>query len=108
MDVLVPCRASEPIAKRYLDLLAPLYDSLRDTHHRTVSRAKTSIYMLIQADSTQQSPPVPISKQEVGPTLERLCKLLMDPFGRRQAAPTEWGGRRVLNSDGSYSVYWWR
>jgi hypothetical protein len=108
MDILLPCRDDEPIAKRYLEALTPLYDSLRDIHQRIVGRAKTSIYMLLQTDSTHFSPPIPVSKEEVGPTLQQLCTMLMDPFGRQQGGPVDSPGRRVLNSDGSYCVFWWR
>lgn len=109
MDILEQCRDFEPIAARYLDILWPLYDSLRDVHQRMVGKAKTSIFSLLQTDSGLPSPPVHISKQVMGPISEKLSILLTDPFGRKQNL---FGGdgsmRRLLNADGSCSVFWWR
>ncbi|KAJ4350456.1 uncharacterized protein N0V89_009077 [Didymosphaeria variabile] len=107
MDMLETCRSMEPIAARYLDILWPLYDTLRDIHHRMMGRAKTSIYALLQGDSTTLSPPIPVSKAEMGPISETLSALLTDPFGRKQALGDN-SMRRVLNSDGSCSVFWFR
>lgn len=106
MDILEPCRHHEPIAGRYLDILWPLYDSLRDIHHRMVGRAKTSIFMLLQSDPSVLSPPIPVSKAEMGPISEKLTVLLTDPFGRKQAL--DGSMRRVLNHDGLCSVFWWK
>lgn len=107
MDKLEPCRSFEPIAARYLDILWPIYDSLRDVHQRMVGRSKTSIFALLQADPNQLSPPIAVSKQEMGPISEKLSLLLTDPFGRKQGLPGD-SMRRVLNADGSCSVFWWR
>lgn len=108
MDMLEPCRNYEPIASRYLDIIWPLYDSLRDIHQRMAGRAKTSIFMLLQADPTHISPPIAVSKAEIGPISEKLSVLLTDPFGRKQDRLNDGSMRRVLNADGSCSVFWWR
>ncbi|KAF2133839.1 hypothetical protein P153DRAFT_372395 [Dothidotthia symphoricarpi CBS 119687] len=108
MDILEPCRSFEPISARYLDILQPLYDSLRDVHQRMVVRAKTSIFSLLQADSGLLSPPVLVSRQEMGPISEKLSILLTDPFGRKQNVFGDGSTRRLLNADGSCSVFWWR
>lgn len=108
MDMLEPCRDFEPLAARYLETLWPLYDTLRDIHHRMMGRAKTRIFSLIQADPTQLSPPIPVSKTEMGPISEKLSVLLTDPFGRKQNLPGDNGMRRLLNADGSCSVFWWK
>ncbi|KAF2439468.1 hypothetical protein P171DRAFT_123151 [Karstenula rhodostoma CBS 690.94] len=107
MDMLETCRSSEPIAARYLDVLWPLYDTLRDIHHRMMGRAKTSIYALLQGDANTLSPPIPVSKAEMGPISEKLSALLTDPFGRKQAVDDN-STRRILNNDGSCSVFWWK
>lgn len=108
LEILEPCGDFEPIAKRYLEIVSPLYISLRGIHHRAVGKAKTSISMLLQSDPNTLSPPVPINKEEVQPTLAVLCGLITDPFGRIQGALGNMEGRRILNGDGSYSVFWWR
>ena len=108
LEILEPCREFEPIAKRYLEIVSPLYTSLRDIHHRCRGKARTSISMLLQAEPNTASPPVPINKEEVQPTLAILCGLITDPFGRLQGALGNMEGRRILNGDGSYSVFWWR
>lgn len=107
MNMLEPCRSLEPIAARYLDTLWPLYDSLRDVHQRMVGRAKTSFAYLLQADPNRMSPPLAVSKQEMAPISEKLSLLLTDPFGRKQNFATD-AGRRLLNADGSCSVFWWK
>lgn len=107
MDMLETCRSMEPIAAHYLDMLWPLYDSLRDIHHRMMGRAKTSIHALLQGDANTLSPPIPVSKAEIGPISEKLSTLLIDPFGRKQTLDDK-SMRRVLNSDGSCSVFWWK
>ncbi|KAF2998271.1 hypothetical protein E8E13_006740 [Curvularia kusanoi] len=84
MDMLEPCRNSEPIATKYLDMLWPLYSSLRDVHQRMVGRAKTSISSLLQEDPSRMSPQVAVSKLEMAPISEKLSLLLTDPFGRKQ------------------------
>ncbi|KAF1951514.1 hypothetical protein CC80DRAFT_553167 [Byssothecium circinans] len=108
MGMLEPCRVFEPIAARYLDILWPLYDHLRDIHHRMVGRAKTSIFSLLQADPNKFSPPIPISKTEIGPISGKLSLLLTDPFGRKQSLLNDDSMRRLLNADGSCSVFWWK
>jgi len=108
MDILEPCRSFEPIAARYLDTIWPLYDSLRDVHQRMVGRAKTSIFSLLHADSGLLSPPVLVSKQEMSPISEKLSMLLTDPFGRKQNMFGDGSMRRLLNADGSCSVFWWK
>ncbi|KAF2267758.1 hypothetical protein CC78DRAFT_47047 [Lojkania enalia] len=109
MDILEPCRHYEPVAYRYLEMLWPLYNSLRDIHHRMLGRAKTSIFSLLQpTDSNLLSPPMPVSKTEMGPISEKLSGLLTDPFGRKQNLKGDGSMRRVLNADGSCSVFWWR
>ncbi|UPX20046.1 uncharacterized protein EKO05_0010292 [Ascochyta rabiei] len=108
MDMLEPCRSLEPVAARYLDTLWPLYDSLRDMHQRMVGRAKTSFSYLLQADPNQLSPPIPLSKHEMGPVSEKLSVLLTDPFGRKQNFAADGSMRRALNADGSCSVFWWK
>lgn len=107
MDMLEPCRKLEPIAAQYLDTLRPLYDYLRDVHQRMIGRAKTSFAYLLQADPDQMSPLIAVSKQEMGPISGKLSLLLTDPFGRKQNFAAE-AGRRVLNADGSCSVFWWK
>ncbi|KAJ8107324.1 hypothetical protein OPT61_g8944 [Boeremia exigua] len=108
MDMLEPCRNVEPIAAKYLDTLWPLYDSLRDVHQRMIGRAKTSIFSLLQADPNRMSPPLAVSKQEMGPISEKLSVLLTDPFGRKQNFTGDDSMRRLLNADGSCSVFWWK
>lgn len=111
MDMLEPCRDFEPIAARYLETLWPLYESLRNVHQRMVGRSKTSIFALLQADPGQLSPPPPVvvvSKQEMGPISEKLAVLLTDPFGRKQGGGGDESTRRLLNADGSCSVFWWK
>ncbi|KAJ4373034.1 hypothetical protein N0V83_003325 [Neocucurbitaria cava] len=108
MDKLEPSRQFEPIAARYLDTLWPLYDSLRDVLQRWVGRSKTSIFALIQADPSTMSPPIAVSKQEMGPISTKLTLLLTDPFGRKQGLPGDGSTRRLLNADGSCSVFWWK
>jgi hypothetical protein len=108
MDMLEPCRAAEPVAARYLDTLWPLYDSLRHKHQRSTGRSKTSISAILHADPTKSSPPPAISKNEMGPICEKLSILLTDPFGRKQGQSEDGSMRRVLNADGSCSVFWWR
>jgi hypothetical protein len=105
MDMLEPCRNSEPIAARYLDTLWPLYERLRDMHQRVQGRAKTSISSLLQAEPNQLSPAVAVSKQEMSPISEKLSLLLVDPFGRLQDRG-DGSMRRCLNEDGSYIVFW--
>jgi hypothetical protein len=108
MDTLELCRTAEPVAARYLDTLWPLYDSLRYKHQRVIGRSKTSISAILQADPALLSPPVAMSKNEMGPICEKLSVLLTDPFGRKQGTSDEGSMRRVLNADGSCSVFWWR
>jgi hypothetical protein len=108
MDMLEPCRSFEPIAARYLDTVWPLYDSLRDVHQRMVGRAKTSIFSLLQADPNLLSPQIAVSKSEMAPISEKLSGLLTDPFGRKQNFTANGSMRRLLNADGSCSVFWWR
>lgn len=107
MDMLEPCKSFEPIAHRYLETLWPLFDSLRDIHQRMVGRAKTSIFAILQADPHQLSPQLAVSKHEMAPVSEKLSLLLTDPFGRKQVAG-DGSMRRLLNADGSCSVFWWR
>ncbi|KAG9185114.1 hypothetical protein G6011_07658 [Alternaria panax] len=106
MDMLEPCKPCEPVAARYLDTLWPLYDHLQDVHRRMVGRSKSSIFAILQPDPSLLSPPVPVSKQEMGPISEKLTMLLTDPFGRKQIA--DGTQRRILSNDGSYSVFWFR
>lgn len=108
MDMLEPCRQFEPIAARYLDTLWPLYESLRDKYQRMLSRSKTSIFALIQADPAMMSPAIAVSKEEMGPIAEKLSALLTDPFGRKQSLSDSDSHRRLLNADGSCSVFWWK
>lgn len=108
MDKLQPCRSLEPMAARYLDTLEPLYNSLRDVHQRVIGRSKTSIFALLQADPTQLSQPIAISKQEMAPIAEKLSMLTTDPFGRKQGVFGDGSMRRLLNADGSCSVFWWK
>ncbi|KAF2475563.1 uncharacterized protein BDR25DRAFT_213998 [Lindgomyces ingoldianus] len=108
LDMLEPCRNYEPVAERYLEILWPLYDSLRDIHQRMLGRAKTSIFSLLQSTNPAQlSPPIPVSKEEMGPISEKLSVLLADPFGRKQAMPGD-TRRRILSTDGSSLVFWFR
>jgi hypothetical protein len=72
MDMLEFCRTAEPVAARYLDTLWPLYDTLRDKHQRVIGRTKTSIFALLQADPALLSPPIAVSKDEMGPICEKL------------------------------------
>lgn len=108
IDILEPCRSFEPIAARFLDTLWPSYDALRDVHQRMIGRSKTSIFALLQADPSQLSPPIMVSKQEMFPISEKLSALLTDPFGRKQGLPDDGSMRRLLNADGSCSVFWWK
>ncbi|ORY11682.1 hypothetical protein BCR34DRAFT_483669 [Clohesyomyces aquaticus] len=108
LDMLEPCRTFEPIAHRYLEILWPLYDSLRDIHQRMVGRAKTSIFSLLQSTTPPQlSPAIPVSKEEMGPISEKLSQLLTDPFGRKLTVPSD-SRRRILSPDGTHLVFWWR
>lgn len=106
--MLEPSRNFEPIAARYLDTLWPLYDTIRDIHQRMIGRVKTSIFSLLQADPTQLSPPIPVSKAEMGPISEKLSALVTDPFGRKQNLTGDTSMRRLLNDDGSCAVFWWK
>jgi hypothetical protein len=108
LDMLEPCRTIEPVAARYLDILWPLYDALRDKHQRIVGRSKTSIFALLQADPALLGPSIAVSKDEMGPICEKLSVLLTDPFGRKQRMPDDGSMRRILNADGSCSVFWWK
>jgi hypothetical protein len=108
MDMLEPCRNFEPIAARYLDTLWPLYESLRDKYQRMVGRSKTSIFALLQTDPALLSPTIAVSKEEMGPIAEQLSTLLTDPFGRKQSVSDGDSQRRLLNADGSCSVFWWK
>lgn len=108
MDQLEQCRIPEPIAAKYLDTLWPLYDTLRDKYQRMVGRSKTSIFALLQPNPALLSPPIAVSKEEMGPICEKLSVLLTDPFGRKQSLSDDKTMRRVLNADGSCCVFWWR
>ncbi|KAF2737426.1 hypothetical protein EJ04DRAFT_488080 [Polyplosphaeria fusca] len=109
IDILEPCRSFEPVAQRYLDTLWPLYEQLREMQRRMQGRAKTSIFSLLQpTDPNLLSPPIPVSKEEMGPMSEKLSILLLDPFGRKQDIKGDGSMRRVLNADGSCLVFWWR
>jgi hypothetical protein len=108
MDMLEPCRNCDPVAAHYLNTLWPLYDMLRDIHQRMVGRAKTSIYSLLQMDPNLLSPPIPVGKAEIAPISQKLSVLLKDPFGRQCNMPGNNSMRRLLNADGSCSVFWWR
>jgi hypothetical protein len=108
MDMLEPCRSYEPIADRYLNIVWPLYDHLRDIHLRIMGRVKTSIFALLQADSNAlTSPPIPVSIAEIGPISEKLSVLFTDPFGRKQSEGNE-KVRRVLGQDGTSVAFWWK
>jgi hypothetical protein len=104
--MLEPCKNDEPVAAKYLKILWPLYDSLQDVHRRIIGRPKSSIFAILQPDPSLLSPPVPVSKQEMGPISEKLTVLLTDPFGRKQKVDRT--GRRVLSDDGSHCVFWFR
>ncbi|KAF7441425.1 hypothetical protein A1F99_143010 [Pyrenophora tritici-repentis] len=106
MDMLEPCKPCEPVAARYLDTLWPLYDHLQDVHRRMLGKSKSSIFAILQPDPSLLSPPVPVSRQEIGPISEKLTMLLTDPFGRKQ--DIDGTRRRILSNDGSYSVFWFR
>jgi hypothetical protein len=106
MDMLEPCKTYEPVAAHYLDILWPLYESLQDVHRRMIGRTKTSIFAILQPDPSLLSPPIPVSRHEMGPISEKLTVLLTDPFGRRQES--DGTRRRVLNDDGSQLVFWFR
>ncbi|CAI6342558.1 unnamed protein product [Periconia digitata] len=108
MDMLEPCRNFEPIAAQYLQTLWPLYDHLRAIHHRIIGRAKTSIFSLLQSDPNTLSPPIPVSRVEIGPISEKLLILLRDPFGRKQGFDGEQNMRRLLNVDGTRLLFWWK
>ncbi|PVH97242.1 hypothetical protein DM02DRAFT_685570 [Periconia macrospinosa] len=108
MDMLEPCRNFEPIAARYLETLWPLYDHLRAIHHRMMGRAKTSIFSLLQTDPNTLSPPIPVSRVEIGPISEKLLVLLRDPFGRKQYPQHNQNMRRLLNADGTCLLFWWK
>jgi len=108
MDMLEPCRSVEPVAARYLDTLWPLYDALRDVQQRMIGRAKTSIFSLLHPDPDRMSPPLTVSKVEMGPISEKLSLLLTDPFGLKQNFTGDGSMRRLLNADGSCSVFWWK
>ncbi|KAF2005994.1 hypothetical protein P154DRAFT_518226 [Amniculicola lignicola CBS 123094] len=108
IDILEPCRKYEPIAGRYLDTVWPIYDHLKYIHQRTANRTKASIFALVHPTDVTPSPPIPLSKEEIGPISEKLSGLLMDPFGRKQRYNGNVGSRRVLNADGSCTVFWWR
>jgi hypothetical protein len=106
MDMLEPCKPCEPVAAQYLETPWPLYDNLQDVLRRMVGRSKSSIFAILQPDPSLLSPPVPVSKQEMGPISEKLTMLLTDPFGRKQ--DVDGTRRRILSNDGCYSVFWFR
>ncbi|RAR05730.1 hmg box protein [Stemphylium lycopersici] len=106
MDMLEPCKPCEPVAAQYLEILWPLYDNLQDVLRRMIGRSKSSIFAILQPDPSLLSPPVPVSKQEMGPISEKLTMLLTDPFGRKQ--DVDGTRRRILSNDGCYSVFWFR
>jgi hypothetical protein len=106
MDMLEPCRTSEPIAARYLDTLWPLHQRLREMYQRVLGRAKTSISSLLHSDATTASLPLAVSKHEMSPISEKLSLLLIDPFGRMQERAGDGSMRRMLNEDGSCIVFW--
>ena len=108
MDKLELCRNFEPLAARYLQILWPTYEALRLTYQRMVARSKTSIWNLVQAETGQSCPPVNVPTQEMGPISEKLALLVTDPFGRKQGLPGDGSMRRLLNADGSCSVFWWK
>jgi hypothetical protein len=110
MDMLECCRHHEPLADRYLNIIWPLYDHLRDIHQRILGRVKTSIFSLLVADPNTISPPIPVSKAEMGPISEKLSILLTDPFGRKQKVENGETslGRRVLSQDGTCLLFWWK
>ncbi|KAF2655406.1 hypothetical protein K491DRAFT_426841 [Lophiostoma macrostomum CBS 122681] len=107
IEIMEPCRVYEPVARRYLDIIWPLYNSLRSIYQR-MSKAKTSISMLLQTDPGQMSPYLPVNKEEMAPISTKLSALVMDPFGRNQDGAGDDNCRRMLNSDGSCSVFWWK
>lgn len=108
LDTLERCRTFEPVAARYLDNLWPLYNTLRDIHQRMVGKAKTSISSLLQTDDSRRSPSMSISPTELAPISEKLALLVSDPFGRKQEFLNDSSMRRLLNADGSCSVFWWK
>jgi hypothetical protein len=108
MDMLESCRSLEPVAARYSKTLSPIYDSLRDKYQCMVGRSKTSIFALLEADPALLTRPIAVSKDEMGPICEKLSLLLTDPFGRMQGMPDDGSMRRLLNADGSCSVFWWK
>lgn len=108
LAMLEPCRIAEPIAARYLNILWPLFEDIRDKHQRMVGRSKSSLYAILHPQPALLSPPIAVSKDEMAPICEKLSLLLIDPFGRKQGMPDDTSMRRVLNADGSCSVFWWK
>lgn len=108
MERLEPCRDFEPLAARYLEILWPIYDTLREKYQRMVGRSKSSLFAILHPQPDLLSPPIAVSKEEMGPICEKLSILLTDPFGRKQALSGDTTMRRTLNADGSCSVFWWR
>lgn len=108
MDMLERCRKFEPIAARYMDILEPIYGDLQDKHQRMIGRSKSSLFAILCPQPPLLSPPIVVSKEEMGPICEKLSLLLIDPFGRKQGMPDDRSMRRVLNADGSCCVFWWR
>ncbi|KAF2278948.1 uncharacterized protein EI97DRAFT_224084 [Westerdykella ornata] len=117
LDMLERSREDEAIARRYLDLLTPLHRSLREVHQRVVGKVKTSIFSLLRrADEEEEKDKesgmgVRVKREEVSGHLEKLCGLLMDPFGRKfvsEEGREEWEGRKVVDKDGKEELFWWR
>jgi hypothetical protein len=108
MERLEPCREFEPLAARYLDILGPIFESLRDKHQRMIGRSKSSLFAILHHQPDLLSPPIAVSKEEMGPICEQLSFLMTDPFGHKQASPDDKSMRRLLNDDGSCSVFWWK
>ncbi|KAF2832337.1 hypothetical protein CC86DRAFT_401107 [Ophiobolus disseminans] len=108
IEGLESCRSFEPIAARYLDTIWPIYKSLHEKHQRMASRSKASLSAILHPLPPLLSPSIAISKEEMGPVCEKLSLLLIDPFGRKQGMPDDRSMRRMLNADGSCSVFWWK
>ncbi|KAF2196467.1 hypothetical protein GQ43DRAFT_383250 [Delitschia confertaspora ATCC 74209] len=108
LEILEKCSSEEAVAATYFRMLRPLYEFIRDTHQRSMAKVKASIFSLVlPTDDTPLSPPVPVTKEEMRPIAGELCSLITDPFGRAQIV-RDGMTRRILNEDGSRTVFWWR
>jgi hypothetical protein len=113
LDTLDTCARDDWLALKYLNLLRPVYESLKGIQRRQAVKSKTSIHALLHP--SEASPPTSpgisnemhSSNLEVLALVEKLSTLLKDPFGRLQYPP-DGSARRISSPDESYSMSWWK